>query len=232
MTRLPRRITVATVALAALQVGCTVQSNERATAGADSLAADSAVIGAGSPTDAPGVNVDANRTPPSKDSARADAGASATGSSSATGNSSASTGVNFTGVAPLRIGMTAAQARQALGMPASSAKSGECSYLDTKGRMHAFAMLVRDTVARIDVRDNTLATDAGVRVGDAESRVRELYRGRVKTEPHKYVQGGHYLIVTSPTDTTRQIVFETDGKRVTSFRVGRTPEVGWVEGCA
>ena len=94
-----------------------------------------------------------------------------------------------------------------------------------------FIMLVRDTVARIDVRDNTLATDAGARVGDAESRVRELYRGRVKTEPHKYVQGGHYLIVTSPTDTMHQIVFETDGTRVTTYRVGRTPEVRWVEGC-
>ena len=216
MTILPRRITIATVALAALLAGCTVESNERANAGsADSLAADSTAVGAGSPTDAPGVNVDANRTPPSPDSARA----------------GTATGVTFTGVAPLRIGMTAAEARQALGMPASGAKSGECSYLDTKGRMHAFAMLVRDTVARIDVRDNTLATGAGVRVGDAESRVREVYGARVKTEPHKYVQGGHYLIVTSPTDTTRQIVFETDGKRVTTYHVGRTPEVRWVEGC-
>ena len=216
MIILPRRTTtLATVALVALVAGCTIESKEQATSAADSLAADSTAVGAGSPTDAPGVNVDANRTPPSSGSAPA----------------SAATGVNFSGVAPLRIGMTAAQAREALGMPASSARSGECSYLDTKGRMHAFAMLVRDTVARIDIRDNTLATDAGVRVGDAESRVRELYRGRVKTEPHKYVQGGHYLIVTSPTDTMHQIVFETDGKRVTTYHVGRTPEVRWVEGC-
>jgi hypothetical protein len=216
MTILPRRISIAAVALAAMLGGCTVESNERANSGtADSLAADSTAVGAGSPTDAPGVNVDANRTPPSADSTRA----------------SATAGVNFAGVAPLRIGMTAAQAREALGMPASSTKSGECSYLDTKGRMHAFAMLVRDTVARIDIRDNTIATDAGVRVGDAESRVREAYQGRVKTEPHKYVQGGHYLIVSSPTDSMHRIVFETDGKRVTTFHVGRTPEVRWVEGC-
>jgi hypothetical protein len=218
MMKLPRRTTtLATVALVALAAGCTIESKERATsAAADTLAADSTAVGAGSPTDAPGVNVDANRTPPAPDSAR----------------TSDTAGVSFAGVPPLRIGMTAAQARQALGMPASSAKSGECSYLDSKGRMHAYAMLVRDTVARIDVRDNTLPTAAGVRVGDAESRVRELYRGRVKTEPHKYVQGGHYLIVTSPADTTRQIVFETDGKRVTGYRVGRTPEVRWVEGCS
>ena len=54
----------------------------------------------------------------------------------------------------------------------------------------------------------------------------------MKSEPHKYVEAGHYLIVSSPSDTTRQLVFETDGKRVTSYRVGRTPEVRWVEGCS
>jgi hypothetical protein len=204
-------MTAAMAALAALLAGCTVESKARV----DSASADT-LAGAGSPTDAPGVNVDANRTPPSPDSVR----------------DSVATGVSFTGVAPLRIGMTAAEARQALGMPASSARSGECSYLDTKGRSRIYVMLVRDTVARLDVRDSTVATPAGARIGDPESRVQELYRGRVKTEPHKYVEGGHYLIVASPSDTTRQLVFETDGKKVTSYRVGRTPEVRWVEGCS
>jgi hypothetical protein len=27
-------------------------------------------------------------------------------------------------------------------------------------------------------------------------------------------------------------VFETDGQRVTNYRVGRKPEVQWVEGCS
>ena len=58
-----------------------------------------------------------------------------------------------------------------------------------------------------------------------------LYGGRVKSEPHKYVRGGHYLVVPSPADSDAQLVFETDGKRVTSYRVGRLPEVRWVEGC-
>jgi hypothetical protein len=93
-------------------------------------------------------------------------------------------------------------------------------------------MLVHDTVVRLDIRDSALATETGVRVGDAEGDVRSLYAGRVTTQPHKYVQGGHYLVVRSPGDSTRQLVFETDGKRVTSYRVGRTPEVAWVEGCA
>jgi hypothetical protein len=30
----------------------------------------------------------------------------------------------------------------------------------------------------------------------------------------------------------KEIVFETDGKRVTMFRAGRLPEVEWVEGCS
>lgn len=213
MTKLPRTLATSAV-LAAILAGCTSEAARRA----DTTTADS-TVGAGSQTDAPGVNVDANHTPPPPDSARAS-------KPSGTAN-----GVSFSGVAPLRIGMSAAEARQALGMPASSAKGGECSYLDTKKRTHAFVMLVRDTVARLDVRDSSLVTDAGVRVGDAESRVMERYKGRVKSEPHKYVSGGHYLIVTSPSDTTRQLVFETDGKRVTSWRVGRTPEVRWVEGC-
>ena len=210
MTIPTRSLTTAAV-LVTMLAACRTESVRRY----DSAIADSAV-GAGSPTDAPGVNVDANRTAPSPDSARARTATVAT----------------FNGVSPLRIGMTAADARQALGMPASSAKAGECSYLDTKGRTHAFVMLVRDTVVRLDVRDSTLATDAGVRVGDAESRVLASYRGRAKSEPHKYVQGGHYLVVPSPTDSTRQLVFETDGKRVTAWHVGRLPEVRWVEGCS
>jgi hypothetical protein len=167
------------------------------------------------------VNADANITPPSSpspDSTRAGT-------------------VSFSAAPPLAVGMSEAQARRALGMPASrpapgSKSNDECRYLDTKGKSRVYAMLVRDTVARLDVRDSTLATVAGARIGDPEARVLELYRGRVTTEPHKYVSGGHYLVVNSPADSTQRLVFETDGKRVTSYRVGRMPEVMWVEGCS
>ncbi len=129
--------------------------------------------------------------------------------------------------------MSEAQARRALGMPASSSNSkDECRYLDTKGKSRVYIMLVRDTVARLDIRDSTLATEAGARIGDPESRVMSLYSGRVATQPHKYVSGGHYLVVRSPADTALRLVFETDGKRVTSYRAGRMPEVMWVEGCS
>jgi hypothetical protein len=196
---------------------CTVESRSHI----DSATADS-TSSLAEPAGAPGVNVDANVTPPAApDSARASSSASS------------STAVTFSGAPPLRIGMSEAEARQALGMPKASATSrDECRYLDTKGKSRVYVMLVRDTVARLDVRDSTMATEAGARIGDTESRVLELYRGRVTTQPHKYVSGGHYLVVASPTDSTRRLLFETDGKRVTSFRVGRMPEVQWVEGCS
>jgi len=205
-------ITLCGVVASAL-AGCTVESRERV----DSAKADSTPTAAETSSTL-GVNVDANATPPTPtDSSRAES----------------KNVVTLAGVGPLRVGASAADARKALGLPASSAKpADECTYLDTKGRSRVYVMLVRDTVARLDVRDSTLVTEAGARIGDPESRVLGLYKGRVTTEPHKYVEGGHYLVVASPNDSARRLVFETDGKRVTSYRVGRMPEVGWVEGCS
>jgi len=57
----------------------------------------------------------------------------------------------------------------------------------------------------------------------------------VMTMPAKYDPHGKYLVIHPPqgADSTRRIVFETDGKtRVTKYRVGREPEVEWVEGCS
>jgi hypothetical protein len=51
-------------------------------------------------------------------------------------------------------------------------------------------------------------------------------------EPHAYTgPEGHYVVVTTPGDTTRQIVFETDGRLVTMYRAGRLPAVAYIEGC-
>lgn len=219
-------VTSASVALAS----CTVKSRARV----DSAAADTATSATSKAVSAAGVNADANVTPPaSGDSARTATTSSTSSAASPAASSAAANTVSFAGVPPLRIGMSEAKARSALGMPATKGTGSKaCRYLDTGGRSHAFVMLVRDTVARLDVRDSTLATDTGVRVGDAESRVKSLYAGKVTVQPHKYVQGGHYLVVSAPADSTRRLVFETDGKRVTSYRVGRMPEVSWVEGCS
>ena len=94
-------------------------------------------------------------------------------------------------------------------------------------------MVVKGKVARIDVDTGAVTTEDGVKVGDSEDKVQSVYDGDVQVEPHKYIEGGHYMTVMGDSASAgNAIVFETDGKRVTSFRAGRLPEVKWVEGCS
>ena len=136
-------------------------------------------------------------------------------------------------IGPVRVGMTAEESRRALGMPAAARTSEGCAYIaGTSGtKLHANVMLSGDTVVRFDVLDTGIATAEGARVGDSEDRIRQLYQGRVVEQPHKYVTGGHYLVVTPAGASAERIVFETDGKVVTKYRAGRRPEVENVEGC-
>jgi hypothetical protein len=135
-------------------------------------------------------------------------------------------------IGPVRVGMTAGEAARVLGLPPGKGSEG-CSYLaGTAGtRLRANVMLSNDTVVRFDVLDSAVATADGARVGDTEERVRQLYAGHLADQPHKYLPGGRYLIVTPAGESVERIIFETDGKVVTKYRAGRRPEVENVEGC-
>lgn len=138
-------------------------------------------------------------------------------------------------VGPVRIGMTSGEARLALHVARrdSSQSALDCHYLNMDGALLPLAVMVeRDTVVRVDVKDTGIATAAGGRVGDTEAQVLTLYPGHVQVQPHKYLPSGHYLVVTVPGDTSRQLIFETDGSRVLNYRAGRLPAVAYVEGCA
>jgi hypothetical protein len=125
-------------------------------------------------------------------------------------------------------------ARDALGLNVTLADAPganqACAYVRS-GRLPAGVgvLATKGEVARIDVDSGRVATLEGVRIGDPEARIRQVYAGRVRQEPHKYTDG-HYLVVT-PADSGFRIIFETDGKVVTSYRAGRMPEVAWVEKC-
>jgi hypothetical protein len=217
MTTLLRRMLALAVCLTA---ACTVSdSSDQADSAAAVAAADSA---ARSTVPSPVTSVPAPAPAP------ADTSASTTPPVDAPSGSGM---VAFDGVPPLRVGMSASEARAALGIPARVANASSCSYLDTKGKSHAFVMMEKDTIVRFEVRDKSLATQAGVRVGDSERRALDLYAGRVTVQPHKYVPAGHYLVVTTPADASLRLVLETDGKQVTAYRVGREPAVEYVEGC-
>ena len=112
--------------------------------------------------------------------------------------------------------------------------AAECSYVRPSAvPPGVMIMLAKGVVARVDVDSAGVRSDAGIAVGDSAGRVNSVYAGRVSATPHKYIAGGQYLTVTetSPQDSTLRIVFETDSGRVTRFRSGRIPEVGWVERC-
>jgi len=141
--------------------------------------------------------------------------------------------VSFRGVGPVRVGMTFKELRRELGEVELEDKSGEmsCNFAHLpRSRWGISWMLIYGRVARTDVDERGFATVSGARVGDSEARVLSLYKGGVIVGPHTYVENWHYLTVLSP-DGKSMLVFETDGSRVMGYRIGRSPEAGFVEGC-
>jgi hypothetical protein len=146
--------------------------------------------------------------------------------------------VSIHGYGPVRVGMTLAEAATAGGRQFGEPQMGsvECDYFlfaDDTVRGSAHFMVINGQIARVDVNDSSIATTEGARMGDTEERINQLYPGRVTVQPHKYTDG-HYLVVTSaaPADSGYHIIFETDGKVVTTYRAGRMPEVEYIEGCS
>jgi len=154
----------------------------------------------------------------------------------ATGGSPTYT-VTERGIGPLHAGMTFTEADAALGgallVPVSADTSG-CDYLVwDKGPSGVHVMFDEHRIARVDVDTAGIATAAGARIGDDETRIKRLYPGQVTVTPHKY-EDGHYLTVTppAPADKRFRIIFETSGGRVTRYRAGMMPSVEYVEGCS
>jgi hypothetical protein len=140
------------------------------------------------------------------------------------------------GVGPVRIGMRLGEADSALGGRLATREdlNPDCDHVGLEdGGRGVLYMVVAGRVARIEIESPDVATDRGARVGDPSDRVRRLYGDRVEARPHKYVEGAQTLVVTPSGDGGRRLVFETDaGGRVVRYRVGRMPEVEWVEGCS
>jgi hypothetical protein len=145
------------------------------------------------------------------------------------------------GIGALRAGMTVPEAARMVGgsfaAAATGAEGSTCTYAVWREAPNdVMVMVVDGLVARVDVaRSASVTTSKGARIGDTEARILELYKGRTAVTPHKYTDG-HYITVTPPAgsgeDRAYRLVFETDGQRVTRYRGGKLPQVGWVEGCS
>ena len=143
--------------------------------------------------------------------------------------------VSIRGFGPIEAGMTLAEANAAGGRSLATPGSESCDmvgFADDTGSAVSF-MVVEGRIARVDITGSPVETNHGARIGDAESRIQQLYPGRVTVRPHKYTDG-HYLIVapSTPADSGFELVFETDSQRVTRYRAGKLPAVEYVEGCS
>jgi hypothetical protein len=145
----------------------------------------------------------------------------------------------FNGLGPVRVGMTEAQIRALISSPLHAENEADgCYYLapraDTSFETQPGFMMRNKKLARIDIYGGEWVTTAGASVGSPEIEIAKLYRGRLQTRPHPYDRSGRYLIVT-PTEPVLKgfnLVFETDGRLVTSFRAGLIEATSLVEGCS
>jgi hypothetical protein len=144
------------------------------------------------------------------------------------------------GMGPMRVGMTPAEARLALGHfkripdPAAPADTMACGYAWSARFSEGVKMMLEGgRVVRVEVDSGAVATAEGARIGDTEARIQQLYPGRVTVQPHKYTDG-HNLVVrpAEASDTTHLLIFETDGRAVLRYRGGQKPQVEYVEGCS
>lgn len=131
----------------------------------------------------------------------------------------------------IKVGMTVRQASQAFGTELITPNgTGECYYIEPKqGLKGVDFMVIEGKIARIDIAGKAYATDKGAKIGDTEAKIKSLYKG-IKVHPQKYDEKRHDMEVYSR-DKKYLLIFETDGKVVTGFRVGRVEEVSWVERC-
>lgn len=143
--------------------------------------------------------------------------------------------VSLRGVEGITIGMTIPEAQKASGLRLVGDKNPECTYYKIASMPGLALMATKGRIARIDITNTTaITTTSGAKIGDTESRIKTLYPGQIRVQPHKYTSKGHYLVFVpkDAADKDYRLIFETDGKVVTRWRVGKLPEVEWVEGCS
>jgi hypothetical protein len=144
------------------------------------------------------------------------------------------------GLDPVTIGMTRTEAQKALGIKLKlqgedPSTMGDCATANSPDE-RAWYMFQKFRVVRIDIEKKGITSPEGIGVGSSEAAIRKTYGRRAKFSAHPYGNGGgdaddwHYVRVRLRAD--RDLLFETDGKRVTSFRVGIPNAVSLIEGCS
>ena len=145
---------------------------------------------------------------------------------------------SFLGYGDMKLGSTVEEARAAWGGELNGApmEGTTCHYLWPKWitRPADFAFMMEDgRFVRYDVGTDKETAPGGGKVGMSVEELQKLYGGALKASPHKYTQGGQYLSMDAGDVAPTRLVFEVDAAgKVTSWRVGLSPQVEYVEGCS
>ena len=145
---------------------------------------------------------------------------------------------SFLGYGDMKLGSSVEEARAAWGGELNGApmEGTTCHYLWPKWIMRPadFAFMMEDgRFVRYDVGTDKETAPGGGKVGMSVEELQKLYGGALKASPHKYTQGGQYLSMDAGDVAPTRLVFEVDAAgKVTSWRVGLSPQVEYVEGCS
>ena len=148
--------------------------------------------------------------------------------------------IGFGGFGPARFGSNEERLRMAWGADlgdARPAEPGGCYQLVPQPRgpseYRIAFMFEGGKFVRIDVDAPDIEAPGGGKVGMSAQEIDQRYAGRVQQQKHKYVEGGRYLRIGAPDAGAGALLFETDAAgRVTSWHIGVSPQVDYVEGCS
>jgi len=148
--------------------------------------------------------------------------------------------VHFGGFGPATFGADEEQVRIAWGQPLEALAPSEgasCYYLMPDpvppGGYEVAFMIEEGGFRRYDVASDRFAAPGDFTVGASADDVVTAFTGRIEQMPHKYVEGGRYLVVSPEDGGDGRLVFEVDPDGiVTGWRMGQLPQVLYVEGCS
>lgn len=149
-------------------------------------------------------------------------------------------GLSITGIGPITVGMTEAEAEAAAGVPigppsgsAADAGGGACAYLGAPQADPIVMLLVTDgVISRVDVVEGSpVTTLSGIGIGSTEQAVLDTYGRRIVEEPPAGDQQDPLLRYV-PDDPTHSLVFELRDGVVSAFRSGFAEQVGEAGSCS
>lgn len=139
------------------------------------------------------------------------------------------------GIGSVLVGMTVNQAEQASGYKFKEIfREGQCTQYEFQEKPQGVMFLVsQGQIATVSVFGNKqVMTLRGVRIGDSEARVKELYRGQLQFSKDHPRSHQLIFIPRDAADRNYRLIFTINSQeKVVGYRAGRLPEVMWQEGC-